>query len=138
MSAIDEVALSDEFDAVAARLGQLSQRLDADSLTPAAAIRVLASLARIGKHAGAMQAPVARRVDASKAYVAAGYRSTEQLIATQSGTAPAHAAKVVETARRLDAHTETAAALRDGKVSIEQAHVVTTAAAADPRAEGEL
>ena len=138
MSVIDEAALGDEFDAVAARLGALARRLDADGLTPATAVRLLGSLARIGKHAAAMEAPIARRVDATHAYAAAGYRSTEQLIAAQSGTAPAQAAKVVETGRRLGAHTQTAAALREGRVSIEQAHAVTTAAEADPRAEGEL
>jgi hypothetical protein len=138
MSAIDEAALTDEVDALAARLGGLSRRFDADGLTPATAVRLLGSLARVGKHAAALEALVARRVDASKAYVAAGYRSTEQMVAATSGTAPSHAAKVVETGRRLGAHAQTAAALREGRVSIDQAHAVTTAAAADPGAEGDL
>lgn len=138
MSPVDEAALTDEVDALAARLGALSRQFDADGLTPATALRLLGSLARVGKHAAAMEAIVARRVDASKAYVAAGYRSTEQLVAAKSGTLHAHAAKVVETGRRLGAHAQTAAALREGRVSIEQAHAVTTAAAADPHAEGEL
>jgi hypothetical protein len=138
MSPVDEAALTDEVDALAARLGALSREVDADGLTPATAVRLVGSLARVGKHAAALGAIVARRVDASQAYVAAGYRSTEQLVATTSGTPHAHAAMVVETGRRLGAHAQTAAALRDGRVSIEQAHAVTTAAAADPGAEGEL
>ena len=138
MSATDEAALIDEVDALEGRLGSLGRRFDVDGLTPATAVRLLGSLARLGKHATALEALVARRVDTCQAYAAAGYRSTEQLVAATSGTPHAHAAKVVETGRRVGAHAQTAAALREGRVSIDQAHAVTTAAAADPGSEGAL
>jgi hypothetical protein len=138
MSAIDEARLLDEAETLTARLGGLIEGLDADALTPATAVRLVGVFARAGKHAAAGETLAARRVDASKAYVAAGYRSTEQLVAAKSGTGPAQASKVVETGRRLGTHAETAAALRKGQVSIEQAHVVTSAAEADPGAETEL
>jgi hypothetical protein len=138
MSPTIESILADEMEHLASRLGALVSELEPDRLEPATALRVLGAFARAAKHAAAGEALVARRVDDTGAHEHAGFASTEQLLASVAGTSPAHAAKVVETGRRLAVHEQTAAAVRGGHVSVEQAHAVTTAAAAAPDAEASL
>jgi len=61
-----------------------------------------------------------------------------QWLAEISGTSEFVAARDLQTAERLDECVATAAKLREGSLSVAQAHQVTTAAAVDPGAETRL
>jgi hypothetical protein len=130
--------VAEELDALAARLRKVVAALEPDALSPEVALRVLRAFVGLAKHAAAGEALVAGRVEACGAHAEAGFASTDQLMASLAGTSAGRAARVVETGRRLAAHDATAAAVRAGRISIDQAHAVTAAAEADPQAEASL
>ena len=68
----------------------------------------------------------------------AGDRSPAHHLARTTGTSVGQAVEVIETARRLETLPEVAAEARRGRLSTGQASLISSAAAADPDAQGEL
>jgi hypothetical protein len=85
-----------------------------------------------------IRALAARRVDETKVWRDEGHRSAQNWLAEKTGDTVGAAGRALDTARRLDALPETAAAFRAGELSEAQAHEITDAAGSDPGAERDL
>jgi hypothetical protein len=78
------------------------------------------------------------RVDECRVWARDGYGSMAEWLAARSGTSVGQARGVVETAARLDDCPLTKAALREARISTDQAREVTRATVVDPSAERRL
>lgn len=104
-----------------------------------AACDLVEAFAELERLAGAGKTLAAGRALGSGAWIHRGtHRTAEQWLASVSGASVGQASGVLGTAQRLDALPETAAALRDGKLSAPQVEAVSAAATADPDAEQTL
>lgn len=92
------------------------------------ALDALRTLAEIERVAAAARLQLARRVDESNVWRAAGHRSSAHCIARETGTAVGSAAALLETARRLDDLPVTREAFAAGRLSEAQAREVASAA----------
>jgi hypothetical protein len=134
------------FDQVAVRarelvVGQLKHvlsRLDPGALTGPQAVSLLEWFATVEKLAAAGKAKVAARAADTNQWRVDGDRSPEHWLARKSGTTVGAAKDAIDTARRLQRLPQTDKAVRDGKLSPQQASAVAEAAAADPDAEQQL
>src|SRR5438094_3651607 len=88
--------------------------------------------------AGAAKVLLARRVDASRAWRRAGYRSAAEYLAAKEGGSVGGARQQLETSEKLSGTPRAEAALRDGTLSAPQARAVVDAASANPAAEARL
>src|SRR5205085_9601652 len=111
---------------------------DAAVLTAAGAADVVEQASRIEKMAATVKAWAAARVADCGSWRAEGERSAAHSLARRTGTSVVQAAAAIETARRLEALPETAAAARRGELSAEQTSAIVDAAAADAAAEHRL
>ncbi|MCZ7525298.1 MAG: HNH endonuclease [Acidimicrobiia bacterium] len=133
-AAAPSVQLADLVERAEGLLAALdSERFEGDE-----ALAVLGAASRMRRVGGALEVLAAGRVEELGAYRRSGHRSTAHLIATRTGTSPARAAEVVETAKRLGSCPRTEEALVAGALSVEQAHAITGAAHLVPEAEGDL
>lgn len=128
----------DELHGLAERLDDVIAGLDASRCDSTTALGLLGVFSRVRKTAAVGEALVAARVDECSAHEQTDHRSTAHLLADLGGTTVGKAKETIDTAKRLRECSATEHALRSGAVSIEQAHVVTSAAAVDPSAEAGL
>jgi hypothetical protein len=112
--------------------------LDPHGLTPADAARVLEELVAIEKLAAGARTLIAARAAEDGAWRRAGYKSRDEWLARKTGTTTGKARKTLDASERLDDLADTAAALRHGELSDDEAAAVIDAAAADPSAERRL
>ena len=122
------------------RLGELREALaayaagfDAGLLSAEDAGRAVVEAVAIERLAGVVKGLAAVRAADAGLWKAAGERSGGHHLARVGGTSVGQAARVLETARRVENLGRVGAAARDGQLSAEQAAVVADAASADPR-----
>ena len=111
---------------------------DAALLSAVEAELVVEEASRIEKIAANLKGLAAARLAEVGSWRAEGDRSAAHQLARRTGTSVVQAASVIETARRLGALPETAAAARRGELSAEQAAAIVDAAGADAGAEHAL
>jgi hypothetical protein len=111
---------------------------DASLLSAEQAEAVMEQASRMEKTAACLKALAAARVAETGSWRSAGDRSAAHHLARRTGTTVVQAAAAIETARRLEALPETAAAARRGELSAEQTSAIADAAGTDPAAERAL
>src|SRR5205823_15058674 len=104
---------------------------DAALLSPALASRVVTEASAIEKMAATIKGLAAARVADSGMWKGEGERSAAHHLARKTGTSVGQAADAIETAKRLDKLSATAAAARKGELSPQQAAATADAATAD-------
>jgi hypothetical protein len=112
--------------------------LDPACLEGSTAAAVVEAAAEGKRVCAAIETLAAGRVAESGAWRANGHRTAAHWVAETTGETVGSATRALETSKRLDAMTETAAAFRAGRLSETQAAEITAAADADPHAEAEL
>ena len=112
--------------------------LDVSSLTGSEVASQFAAFVELEKVAASAKLLLAPKVAKSEAWAKAGHRSPEEWIAKTAGTSVGQAKQTIETAKRIESLSQTAAAVRAGELSIPQVAAVAEAAAADPSAEARL
>jgi hypothetical protein len=114
--------------------------LDPAALSGAAAKQLVEEFAELKRLASAGEMLAAGRVAQTGAWVGedGAFRDVGAWMAHVGGTSVGRARATIETAERLAALPETAAALRAGALSEVQVDVIASAATADPRAEASL
>src|SRR5919199_3323650 len=127
------------------RLGELRDAMAAFAATFDAALvsaegagGAVIEAAAIERVAAAVRTLAAARAADVRLWKAAGERSAAHHLARVTGTSVGHAARDLETARRLEKLPAVAAAARSGALSGQQAAAVAGAASADPSAEQRL
>ncbi len=123
---------------VVGQLRSMLRRLDAAVLTGPQAVVLLGWFAEVERLAAAGKALVAVRAAETNQWRRDGDRSPEHWLARETGTTVGAAREALDTARRLCDLPATDAAVRDGKLSAQQAAAVADAATADPDAEQSL
>ena len=93
---------------------------------------------RAQKLSAAGELSLADQVRRADEWRRSGYQSAEEWMARQKGTSVGDARGRLEASKQLEALPDTAAALRAGLVSPEQAVIVADAAIANPAAEADL
>ena len=112
--------------------------LDPDSVALPVAPAVWEHFDAVERLAGAAKVLLARRVDASRAWRRAGYRSAAEYLAAKEGGSVGGARQLLETSEKLSGTPRAEAALRDGTLSAPQDRAVVDAASANPAAEARL
>src|SRR5438067_628052 len=112
--------------------------LDPDSVALPVAPAVWEHFDAVERLAGAAKVLLARRVEASRAWRRAGYRSAAEYLAAKEGGSVGGARQQLETSEKLAGTPRAEAALRDGTLSAPQARAVVDAASANPAAEARL
>src|SRR5437870_8015909 len=112
--------------------------LDPDSVALPVAPALWEHFDAVERLAGAAKVLLARRVDESRAWRRAGYRSAAEYLAAKEGGSVGGARQQLETSEKLAATPRAEAALRDGRLSSPQAGAVVDAASANPAAEARL
>src|SRR5262249_43018408 len=110
--------------------------LEADVVEDAAAL--WGAFGGIARLAGAARIFLARRVYASGAWREARFRSAAEYLAAHAGGSVSQARRQLDTCARLKSAGATAAALRDGQLSMAQTEAIADAVKADPTAEPKL
>src|SRR5262245_51143339 len=106
-------------------LGVVVRGLEPDAVSDAA--RLWEAFDGIARLAGAAKVLLAGRVDASKAWREAGYRSAAEFLAARAGGSVGEARRALETSQQLQSAAATAAALRSGGLSVAQAEAIADA-----------
>src|SRR5439155_22775979 len=112
--------------------------LDPDSVALPLAPAMWECFDAVERLAGAAKTLLARRVDESRAWRRAGYRSAAEYLAAKEGGSVGGARQQLETSAKLSGTPRAEAALRDGTLSSPQARAVVDASAANPAAEARL
>ena len=124
--------------AVTESLAALVGALDAGDLPASEGPHLVEIGARIERLGHAVRLTGTAKVTAAGTWEGQGHRSAAEWLARKTGTSMSDAIGTVTTAQQLDALPGTAAAVRRGDLSPEQAKEVAGAATADPRAEERL
>ena len=119
-------------------LSEYAAGFDAAVLSAAQAAEVVEQASRIEKMAATVKGLAAARVAGTGSWRTEGDRSAAHQLARRTGTSVVQAAAAIDTARRLEALPETAAAARRGELSAEQACAIVDAAGANTAAEHDL
>jgi hypothetical protein len=119
-------------------LAALVAGLDAGDLPASDGPHLVELGAKIERLGHAVRLAGTARVAAAGTWQGKGDRSAAEWLARTTGTSMSEAIGAVATAKQLDRLPATAAAVRRGELSPEQAKEVTAAAAADPTAEARL
>jgi hypothetical protein len=119
-------------------LADYAAGFEASLLSAEQAEAVVEQASRMEKTAACLKSLAAARVAETGSWRTEGDRSAAHHLARQTGTTVAHAAAVIDTARRLEELPETAAAARRGELSVEQSWAIADAAGADPAVERAL
>ena len=127
-------ALSDTTEALAV----LVAALDAGDLPACEGRRLVELGARLERLGHAVRLAGTASVAAAGTWEGQGHRSAAEWLARTTGTSMSDAIGTVSAAEQLDRLPATAAAVRRGELSPDQAKAVIGAAAADPAAEGRL
>jgi hypothetical protein len=121
-----------------AELGALVAEFDPRLVDAHTARELVEEFGAIERMATATRTLAAGRVATTRVWADEGDRSAAHWLARTTGSTVGDAVAALETARRLDACEATQAAFRAGALSVAQAGAITSAAAADPAAEGDL
>lgn len=119
-------------------LARVLDELEPGTFTGAEAARLVSAFSRLEQIAAAGKALMARRVEQSNVWRTGTDRTAAGYLARHTGMSTGDARTMLATAQALDGLPDTAEAFRSGRLSVDQAHAVTTAAIADPSAEAEL
>ncbi len=95
-------------------------------------------LGTIHRLADGVTARVTKRIADTHAYVAHGDRSAAELCARLVGVGSGNAKRAISNATRLEALPVTDAAVREGRLSAQEAELISSAAVHDPTLEAEL
>jgi len=109
--------------------------LEPERLAATDAARLFAVFGALEKSVVAGKTLLARRASDAGVWRRAGHRNPASWVAQESGTSVGEAMGMLETAERLEALPDTAAALRRGALSGPQAKEIAAAAVVDPGAE---
>jgi hypothetical protein len=109
--------------------------LDPDAVPVSGAWGLWAAFDRVERLASSAKTLLARQVESSGTWRRAGFRSVAEQLAAQSDTSVTRARAMLETSRKIAELPRTAAALRNGELSTEQAEVVADTASLVPDAE---
>jgi hypothetical protein len=123
--------LRDELQAIVAALAP-------DVVEPSQAPGLWQTFDAVERLAAAAKVLLARRVEESRAWDRAGYRSAAEYLAVRGGASVGEARRALETSQRLGSAPATEAALRQGDLSGAQAAHVVEAATASPGAQARL
>jgi Domain of unknown function (DUF222) len=126
------------FAQVLGELDLISQRLDPIALDGRQAAELFDDAARAERLCTAIKSRLAHRIEETKVWRESGHRSAAHWVADATGETVGAATRTLETARALDALPETDAAFRAGQISETQATEISSAAGAEPAAEGAL
>lgn len=124
-------------DLKAAALG-IARRLEPEVLTGAEAAQVVTDLAIAEKACATARMFAAVRVARTDAWRGQGHASAADWLAAQAGISVAAAHRQLGTARRAQRLPKTREAMRQGRLSPDQADAVSDAATADPASEDDL
>jgi hypothetical protein len=124
--------------AITESLAALVGALDPGDLPASEGPHLVEAGARIERLGHAVRLAGMAMVATSGTWEGQGHRSAAEWLARKTGTSMSDAIGAVTTAQQLDALPGTAAALRRGDLSPEQAKEVAGAATADPKAEERL
>ena len=127
-----------ELDALSKAVAAFAKGFDAHALSPAQAGTVMRACARMEASLASVKALAAARHSDCDAWKFEGFRSPSDQLATHTGMTPSHARRLLDTGRRLAAQPDVAHAALAGDLSIEQAGLVSEAAAAAPARTHEL
>jgi hypothetical protein len=119
-------------------LGEIVNDLVPHALSGSDAVELVGLFAKIEKLASVGRVLVAQRVEDTGAHRRQGFRSAAHLMAKQSGTSLGSAIAAMETAKKVGRLPRTEKAMREGRLSPQQASEVADGASADPSAEGDL
>src|SRR5690606_13974336 len=122
-------------DEVVSRLEAVVASLQADTLDPAVAERLVSTFARAKRIAAAGEALCAGRVASSGRWRASGARSEADWLARETGETVGRARETLTVAQQLATLPATDELFRSGRLSAPQVAAVASAAAVDPRSE---
>ena len=120
------------------QLQLVAQELDVAALTGPEAVALVDLFAEAERVCSAGKALVAGRAAETNQWRGGTDRTAADWLANRTGTTPGEARKALDTAERVKKLPRSDEALRDGRLSLDQAAAVTDGAAADPSAEEEL
>ncbi|MGH9087251.1 MAG: DUF222 domain-containing protein [Acidimicrobiales bacterium] len=118
--------------------GQATSELCVGDVPVPVAADLAEVLSRVERQAGALRLALCRRVTEAGAHRLLGERDAASYAARLSGTSIAKAKGDLALGERLAALPEVTEAVRQGRVSTDQAKVIAAAAEADPGTTGEL
>ncbi len=118
-------------------LEAIAQGFDA-SCSGREAVRLLEELATIRNLADGVTARAAKRIADTNAFVAHGDRTAEELCARVVGVGSGDAKRAIESADRLESLPATDAAVRAGRLSGQEAALISSVAVHDSALEAEL
>jgi len=119
-------------------LRALGDSLRLDGLSSAAAEQIVNCVLAIKKIAAGLEVTLAARAAESGSWKARGAASPEEDLARRAGTSTGEAKETLATSKKLPSQPKLANALRNGKLSQRQANEISSAAAVNPAAEGDL
>jgi hypothetical protein len=122
----------------AALLEEVVAELEPGTFDVAGAKRLVDVFTRCERLAVAGRGLAARRVERAVSWKRSGHRSAAHWLASTTGVSVGAASRSLQTARALEALTETADAFRAGELSEAQAAEIAATASLDPSAEGRL
>lgn len=112
--------------------------LDPDSVPACDALGLWQRFDRMERSVGAAKVLLARKIDEAHDAARTGARSTPELLANLAGTTVGAARADLETSKQIRSLPDTDAALRDGRISRQQAEAIASAGAANPAAQAGL
>jgi uncharacterized protein DUF222 len=124
--------------AIHVELEALARDLDAAALSGAEALRALDELGVIRRLTDGLLAKVAKRVHDTSAYERSGARDAAHCYARTLGCDTSEARRAIETATKLAQLPTVDLAVREGRLSAQQAQMITAAASLNPDAAGSL
>jgi hypothetical protein len=127
-----------EVRAVLAQVQDLCQRLDPATVALPEVPGMFDDLTALDRLAGGAVLRMAARYEEAGAWKRNGARSPEDDIARKTGTGTKRARRKLDTSKRLRAQPKTDDAVRNGKVSTDQADEVSEGTHASPAAEDDL
>jgi hypothetical protein len=127
-----------ELDTAASVLRGCTEALDIGALTATDAAALVAKALEVQRLAAGARMLLSAKAAEAGTWRAKGHRSPEDWLAQEAGTSVGQAKGDLEASKKLSQCPKTEKAVREGKVSPEQAREITDAAAADPSAEGDL
>jgi hypothetical protein len=129
---------ANELDTAASVLRGCTEALDVAGLTATDAAALVAKALEVQRLAAGARMLLSAKAAEAGTWRAKGHRSPEDWLAQEAGTSVGQAKGDLEASKKLSQCPKTEKAVREGKVSPEQAREITDAAAADPSAEGDL
>jgi Domain of unknown function (DUF222) len=126
------------FAQVLRNLEQISEELVPGALDGRRAAQLFDDAARAERLCTSIKSRLARRVEETRVWREGGHRSAAHWVADTTGETVGAATRTLETARALEKLPDADAAFRAGELSATQAAEITSAAGADPSAEGAL